>query len=51
MAFPELFYMSLGYNVLIPYQRVHGPIEVKNITFGALEHLDMIKWVDRITDI
>lgn len=50
-AFPGLFYLSLGYNVLIPYQRAHGPSEGKYITFGALEHLDMIKWVDRINEI
>ena len=44
-AFPGLFYHSLGYNVLIPYQRAHGRSQGKYITFGALEHLDMLDWV------
>lgn len=47
-AFPGLFYHSLGYNVLIPYQRAHGPSQGKYITFGALEHLDMLDWVKLI---
>ena len=47
-AFPGLFYHSLGYNVLIPYQRAHGPSQGKYITFGALEHKDMMGWVDLI---
>lgn len=47
-AFPGLFYLSLGYNVLIPYQRAHGVSEGKYITFGALEHLDMLEWVKKV---
>lgn len=47
-AFPGLFYHSLGYHVLIPYQRAHGPSQGKYITFGALEHLDMMDWVKLI---
>ena len=47
-AFPGLFYHSLGYNVLIPYQRAHGLSEGKYITLGALEHLDMMNWVKLI---
>ena len=47
-AFPGLFYHSLGYNVLIPYQRAHGPSQGKHITIGALEHLDMMNWVKLI---
>jgi esterase/lipase len=50
-AFPGLFYLSLGYNVLIPYQRAHGISEGKYISFGALEHLDMINWVNKINEI
>jgi hypothetical protein len=50
-AFPGLFYLSLGFNVLIPYQRAHGPSEGKRITFGALEHIDMMDWVDKINEI
>lgn len=47
-AFPGLFYHSLGYNVLIPYLRAHGPSEGKYISLGALEHLDMLRWVDQV---
>lgn len=50
-AFPGLFYHSLGYNVLIPYQRAHGLSEGKYISFGALEHLDMMKWVEKVNEI
>lgn len=49
-AFPGLFYHSLGYNVLIPYQRAHGISEGKYISFGALEHMDMMSWVERINE-
>lgn len=47
-AYPGLFYHSLGYNVLIPYLRAHGPSKGKYISFGALEHRDMMKWVDEV---
>lgn len=50
-AFPGLFYHSLGYNILIPYQRAHGLSEGKYITFGALEHKDMQLWVDKINEM
>ena len=50
-AFPGLFYLSLGYNVLIPYQRVHGPSEGQYISLGALEHKDMTKWVEKVNEI
>lgn len=50
-AFPALFYLSLGYNVLIPYQRAHGLSEGKRITFGALELRDMMLWVDKINEM
>lgn len=50
-AFPGLFYLSLGYNVLIPYQRAHGLSEGKYITMGALEHLDMLEWVSKINEM
>ena len=50
-AFPGLFYQSLGFNVLIPYQRAHGPSEGKYISFGALEHLDLMRWVERINQM
>ncbi len=50
-AYPGLFYLSLGYNVLIPYQRAHGLSEGKLISFGALEHRDMLQWVEKINEI
>ena len=50
-AFPGLFYKSLGYNVLIPYQRAHGLSEGKYLTFGPLEHMDMLKWIDYVNEI
>lgn len=50
-AFPGLFYLSLGYNVLIPYQRAHGLSEGKYIGFGAKEPLDMIDWVNQINEM
>ena len=50
-AFPGLFYHELGFNVLIPYLRAHGPSEGRYISFGALEYLDMINWVDKVNEI
>ena len=47
-AFPGLLYHSLGFNVLIPYLRALGPSEGKYISFGPLERLDMMAWVDII---
>ena len=49
-AFPGLFYRSMGYSVLIPYQRAHGPSDGKYISFGALEHMDMILWAQRVNE-
>ncbi|MBQ4075017.1 MAG: alpha/beta fold hydrolase [Clostridia bacterium] len=50
-AFPGLFYLSLGYNVLIPYQRAHGLSEGKYLSFGALERLDMLGWIEKINEM
>ena len=50
-AFPGLFYHSLGYNVLIPYQRAHGPSEGKYISFGALEYVDVMDWVKMVNEM
>ena len=50
-AFPGLFYHSLGFNVLIPYQRAHGISQGNKITFGMLEILDMIKWIGKVQKI
>ena len=50
-AFPGLFYRSLGFNVLIPYLRAHDMSEGKYIAFGALEHKDLMGWVDKINEL
>lgn len=50
-AFPGLFYLSLGFNVLTPYQRAHGLSQGKYISFGALEHLDMEAWVNKVNEM
>ena len=50
-AFPGLFYHSLGFNVLIPYLRAHGPSQGKYMAFGALEQMDMLRWVDRVNEM
>lgn len=49
-AYPGLFYHSLGFNVLIPYLRAHGPSEGKFISLGALEYRDMMGWVDKVNE-
>lgn len=50
-AFPGLFYLSLGYNVLIPYQRAHGLSGGKYISLGALEQIDMLGWIHKINEL
>lgn len=50
-AFPGLFYRSLGFNVLIPYLRAHALSEGKYISFGALEPLDIMGWVEKINEM
>ena len=50
-AFPGLFYRSLGCNVLVVYLRAHGISEGKYISLGALEHLDIMDWVDKINEM
>ena len=50
-AFPALFYQSLGFNVLIPYLRAHGPSEGKYISFGVLESEDIMGWVERLNQV
>lgn len=49
-AFPGLFYHAMGYNVLIPYLRAHGASEGRYISLGALEHRDMLKWVEWVNE-
>ena len=47
-AFPGLFYHSLGFNVLIPYLRAHGPSQGKYISFGPMEMKDIQLWIDQV---
>lgn len=47
-AFPGLFYHSMGFNVLIPYLRAHGPSEGKYISFGPQECRDLKGWLDKV---
>ena len=49
-AFPGLFYHSMGYNVLVPYLRAHGPSEGTYISFGPMEAMDIKKWIDRVNE-
>lgn len=50
-AFPGLFYLSLGFNVLIPYQRAHGISDGDMITFGAKERSDMLGWAEKVNEL
>ena len=50
-AFPGLFYRSLGFHVLIPYLRAHHISQGKYISFGALEHMDLMRWVEKVNQI
>ena len=50
-AYPGLYYLSLGYNVLIPYQRAHGLSEGNYITLGALERDDLTLWVKKALEL
>lgn len=50
-AFPGLFYRDLGFNVLIPYLRAHDRSEGKYISLGALEHMDLLRWVDKVNQL
>ncbi len=50
-AFPGLFYLEMGYNVIIPYQRAHGLSEGKYITFGAFEKRDMLDWIKKADNL
>ncbi len=38
------FFHRLGYDVLLPYQRSHGPSQGRHITFGAKERFDCRDW-------
>jgi len=40
-----------GLRSILRYQRAHGISEGKYISFGALEHLDMLAWVKKINEM
>lgn len=42
------FYRSLGYSMLLPDDRAHGPSEGKYIGFGVLDRLDCVDWAKYI---
>lgn len=44
---PEVRYLhSLGYRLLVPYQRSHGKSEGKYITYGIKERFDCQQWAE-----
>lgn len=44
------FYQSLGYSMLLPDDRAHGPSEGKYIGFGVLDRLDCVDWAKWIVE-
>ncbi len=40
--------LDLGYNVLMIYQRAHGPSQGKRSTLGLIEQYDLLNWIDWI---
>lgn len=43
------YHDELDYNYLLPDDRAHGRSEGKYIGFGALDHRDILRWVDYLT--
>ena len=41
---------QMGHNLLLVDQRAHGKSEGNTITFGLLERLDLVQWVNYITN-
>ena len=44
------FYRSLGYSMLLPDDRAHGPSEGKYIGFGVLDRLDCVDWAKYLVE-
>ncbi|KRM91542.1 alpha beta fold family hydrolase [Liquorilactobacillus cacaonum DSM 21116] len=47
--YAKMFY-DMGYNILLPDDRGHGESAGKYISFGWLDRLDYLKWIDKIID-
>lgn len=45
------FLHRLGFNLLLINQRAHDKSGGNNIGFGLLEQYDLIKWVDKVTEL
>lgn len=50
MANYAKMFHELGYNVLLPDDRAHGKSAGKYITFGWLDRLDYLEWINRIIE-
>lgn len=48
-SYARMFH-ELGYNVLLPDNRAHGSSAGKYITFGWLDRLDYLNWIDKIIE-
>ena len=40
------FYQSMGYDMIIPYERAHGKSDGKYISMGVHERLDTVSWAN-----
>lgn len=43
------YWISRGFNILLPDQRAHGRSEGKYICYGAKERYDLLTWTDMLT--
>ncbi|GLB47304.1 alpha/beta hydrolase [Philodulcilactobacillus myokoensis] len=41
-------YYDMGFNVLMPDDRAHGQSSGKYVSFGYLDQLDYMQWIDRV---
>ena len=44
------FYRKLGYSMLLPDDRAHGPSEGEYIGFGVLDRLDCVDWAEYLVN-
>ncbi len=45
-----MYYLNLGYNVLLIEQRAHLTSEGRSITMGVKERYDLLKWIDYVIE-